>query len=168
MSRRASIPPGWLAQYGRLIGAWARRAQNRQDAEDATHDAVLRYLESDCAAVEDPAAYLRRSVSNRAVSLHRAQAVRQTVALHELAEDLHPATESAEERWRAQRLAQDMLAALAELPADCQETFKLRRLEGLSNGEIALRLGVSRNMVERHMMRAMRHLQDRLQDDGGP
>jgi len=154
---------GWLAQYCRLIGAWARGSANRHDAEDATQDAALRCLEGDGAAVGDPAAYFRRSVANRAVSLHRYRSVRAAVALQDIGDGEHPVSDSAEAHYQARRLAERMAQALGELPPACQEAFRLSRFEGLSNAEIAGRLGVSRNMVERHIMRAMRHLQDRLQ-----
>ncbi|SOE47250.1 sigma-70 family RNA polymerase sigma factor [Orrella dioscoreae] len=161
----SSVPPAepvWLAQYRKLARLWARGGANRHDAEDAAQDAALRCLERAGSALEDPSAYLRRSVANRLVSLHRAQRVRQAQALHELAEPEHPAAASAEAHYQARQLAERLTDALCELPPACQEAFRLRRFDGLSNGEIAERLGVSRNMVERHMMRAMRYLHDRM------
>ncbi len=53
-----------------------------------------------------------------------------------------------------QRLEQ-VQAVLNCLPARCGEVFWLFRIEGLRQGEIASRLGISVNMVERHVMRAM-------------
>ena len=44
---------------------------------------------------------------------------------------------------------------IAALPPRCREAFVLSRFEGLANGEIAGRLGISRNMVEKHVMRAL-------------
>ena len=52
--------------------------------------------------------------------------------------------------------------ALSELPAACRECFLLRKLDGLSHLEIADRLGVSRSMVEKHIVNAMKHCRIRI------
>ena len=68
---------------------------------------------------------------------------------------------------RNQRL--DLLQrALAELPAACRDCFLLRKLEGLSHPEIAERLGVSRSMVEKHIVNAMKHCRVRLRQWESP
>lgn len=167
MSRhRPADQKDWLAPYGKLFDAWRRRRSRREDAEDALQDTVINMLENGAGAIEEPRAYLQRSVYNRMVSMHRAKTVRAAVPLHELTDDRHPRTASAEETYAAHRLADALLGALFDLPLACQEVFKLHRLEGWSHDRIATHLGVSRNMVERHMMRAMRHLQDELHNHG--
>ncbi|ORE87324.1 ECF sigma factor [Oceanococcus atlanticus] len=50
----------------------------------------------------------------------------------------------------------DVLRAIADLPPRCREVFVLYRFKSLSQAQIAEQLGISRNMVERHVMRAMR------------
>ena len=52
--------------------------------------------------------------------------------------------------------------ALAELPLKCRQVFIWQRLDGCSQQEIAERLNISKNMVEKYMIRAMRHLRDQL------
>lgn len=52
--------------------------------------------------------------------------------------------------------------ALNELPLKCRQVFVWQRLDGLTQAEIALRLNVSKNMVEKYMIRTMRHLRVRL------
>ena len=52
--------------------------------------------------------------------------------------------------------------ALAELPVACRESFLLRKLEGLSHPEIAERLGLSRSVVEKHIVNAMKHCRNRI------
>jgi RNA polymerase sigma factor (sigma-70 family) len=53
-------------------------------------------------------------------------------------------------------------AAINRLPARCREVLWLRRVDGLSQKEIAARLGVSEGTVEKHMMHAARLLADML------
>ena len=52
--------------------------------------------------------------------------------------------------------------ALAELPRLCRESFLLRKIEGLSHPEIAERLGISRALVEKHIVNAMKHCRVRM------
>src|SRR5690606_19495356 len=47
-------------------------------------------------------------------------------------------------------------AAIEALPPRCREVFLLYRFEGLDQATIASRLAISRNMVEKHVIRAMR------------
>ena len=47
---------------------------------------------------------------------------------------------------------------LANLPPKCREAFALRKVEGLSQREVALRMGVSENTVEKHVGKGLRIL----------
>ena len=60
-----------------------------------------------------------------------------------------------------------LIEAVNELPPRCREVFLLSRFDDLSNGQIAERLGISRNMVEKHVIKAMVHCRRRL-DAIGP
>lgn len=166
MARSRTARKGWLAHYSELIGAWTQRSPSRQDAEDAVQDAALAILEGDGRAIRDEGNYFRRAVFNRSVSLHRAESLRKAQSLDEVPDDMHPVAASAQAICEADQLGQVVLRALGELPDSCQIAFRLRQIEGLSNGEIAQRMGVTRNMVERYMMRTTRHLQDKLQENG--
>lgn len=53
-------------------------------------------------------------------------------------------------------------AALLELPERTRTIFVLRRLEGMKYLDIAARLSISRSAVEKHMERAIAHLNARL------
>ncbi|WP_249204869.1 sigma-70 family RNA polymerase sigma factor [Achromobacter sp. Marseille-Q0513] len=162
MSRLPIRETGWLAQYRKLLGSWARRSSSPRDSEDAVQDTALALLELKGDDIREPEHYFRRATANRRISIHRAETLRASQNLDDLPEDQHPLAASAEASFEANQTARAMLAALAELPDACQQAFRLRQLEGLTNTEIASRLGVSRNMVERYMMRTLRHLQDRL------
>lgn len=52
--------------------------------------------------------------------------------------------------------------AIAELPARRRVVFILHRLHNLSPDEIAAKLNISRNMVDRHLRRAYAHCLDCL------
>ena len=53
-------------------------------------------------------------------------------------------------------------AALDDLPARCRETFVLRKIDELSQREVAKKMGISEATVEKHMVKAMRILTDRF------
>jgi RNA polymerase sigma factor (sigma-70 family) len=48
-----------------------------------------------------------------------------------------------------------LYAAIEALPPKCRQVFIMRRFHDLSQDEIARRLGVSRNMVEKHLRLAL-------------
>lgn len=57
----------------------------------------------------------------------------------------------------------DHLAALVEeLPPRCREVFLLRKSEGLSSRDIAERLGIGRNMVDKHLRLAFAMIAARM------
>ena len=57
-----------------------------------------------------------------------------------------------------------LLRAIAALPRRRREAFVMRKLDGLSYDEIALRMGISRNTVISQIVAAMAELDRRLQD----
>jgi len=63
-------------------------------------------------------------------------------------------------------LARDQMrvvdAALNELPKHCRDVLYMSRLLGMSHGEIAAELGVSKSLVEKYVVRAMLHCRARL------
>lgn len=48
------------------------------------------------------------------------------------------------------------------LPDKCKNIFKLSRLKGLKNKDIALKLGISEKTVESHMRKALKEIRDHL------
>lgn len=63
-------------------------------------------------------------------------------------------------------LARDQLrvvdAALDELPKHCRDILYMSRLLGMSHGEIAAELKVSKSLVEKYVVRAMLHCRAKL------
>lgn len=67
------------------------------------------------------------------------------------------------ERWTGGRQALMRLAdAFDCLPDRCREVVWLRRVEELSQKEVAARMGISEKTVEKHIAKGMRLLADRL------
>lgn len=78
-----------------------------------------------------------------------------------------PRNEWSPERETAARVELQLLAgALSALPPKCREVVRLRRVDGLSQREIALRLGIAEGTVEKHMTLGMRALAEALAGRG--
>lgn len=56
-------------------------------------------------------------------------------------------------------------AALGLLSPPVRTAFTLHKIQGLSHQETAIRMGLSRSTVEKHIMKAMRRLTDALSED---
>jgi RNA polymerase sigma factor (sigma-70 family) len=65
---------------------------------------------------------------------------------------------NSEERIEFQQEIKAVTAALEQLPPICRETLILRRVEGLPQKEVALRLKISEKTVEKHMANGVRLL----------
>lgn len=152
---------GFFEHYEELIGTWTRRLRNRQRAEDFAHDAFVKVLEADQEKVQQPRAYLHQTTRNIAVDHYRREERRALLEM-EIAEQGEESRNDPESYMHAVQLADSIEKALAELPVNCRQVFIWQKLEGQSQAEIAERLGLSKNMVERYMIRTLRHLRERL------
>jgi len=111
------------------------------------------------ATLEHPRPYLFRIAANLAVDLARKTKVRLRYAGDGFALACHaeapPSPEAAAGGAMELRRQQ---ASLRELPPLCRDAFLLNRVEDLTHGEIAERLGVSERTIDRHMVKAWEHL----------
>jgi RNA polymerase sigma-70 factor (ECF subfamily) len=153
-------PRGIFAYYDELLRTWTGKLSNRHQAEDLAQDSLLRVLELKTPP-EQPRAYLHQIARNIAVDAYRREGGREQTTLDALAEFEAP-TGNPEDEAHAVQLAQAIEAALSELPLKCRQVFIWQRIDGCSQQEIAERLDLSKNMVEKYMIRAMKHLRERL------
>ncbi|TDF79297.1 sigma-70 family RNA polymerase sigma factor [Pseudomonas sp. H9] len=149
--------------YRELVSFLCARLGNRQAAEDVAHDAYTRVLErTGDTDIEHPRAFLYRTALNLVIDGHRRGQLRQAESLDVLDSDerfFSPApSQDMEQRQRLELIQR----ALGELSQLCRDCFLLRKLEGLSHQEIAERLGISRSLVEKHIVNAMKHCRVRM------
>ena len=62
-------------------------------------------------------------------------------------------------------LQEKIIRTIDALPEQCQKVFKLSRFEQLKQSEIADRLGISIKTVETHISKALKVLEEKLQED---
>ncbi len=162
MTQKVPRKTGFFEHYEELIGTWTRRLRNRQQAQDLAHDTFVRVLESNPDSVEQPRAYLHQTARNIAVDGFRRE---ELLDAKELATVPPSSSETGdpEQYMRAIQLAESVERALQELPLNCRKVFVWQKIEGLTQAEIAERLGLSRNMVEKYMIRTLRHLRERVE-----
>lgn len=134
---------------------------NPADAADAHQETYLRMLAAlSRTQVEQPSAFLFQIANNVALRMRNRQRFESTLfrnlseaELEGIADGYALPERQAIARQELRRLA----AAVDELPPRCREVFLLARIDGLANGEVAARMGISRNMVEKHLIRALLH-----------
>lgn len=153
------------SQHHAAVRRFLARFLHCEDAaEEVTQEAFVRLLRfRPRQPVDNPRAYLFQVAANTARDWLARQNTRNRVfGDSEMPEDIRcprPCPEAC--TLNHERL--DLLStAIRELPPRCREVFLMSRLDGLNNREIADRLGISRNMVEKHIIKAMlycrRHL----------
>lgn len=144
------------AHYGELRAYARQKVGSAAAAEDLVQEAFVRLAGLGETRIENPRALLYRIIGNLAIDKGRREARdRQRLAPLDDA-DLAAADEPDAERGliARQRLAH-LKEAVEALPERCRQCFILRRFEDVDPDEIALRMGISRNMVEKHLRHAV-------------
>lgn len=145
----------WIADEARahetVLRAWLRRRfPATLDVDDVVQDTYLRILRArPQAPVRSPKAFLFAIARNLAMDRFRRRSASPEVALAEdLSGQVMDETQPSEEAERGRERDLDLLQqAIDALPGRCREIFTLRKLHGLSQGEIARRLGISERTV---------------------
>ena len=143
----------YLNSYSRLRQALQRRTGCAAAAEDLSQDVYLRLADREDRDLASPEAYVARTAANLALDWRRS-AVRRGV-MAPFPSDLASDLPSAERTLVARERLKLVLQIADRLPPRCREVFVLRKLEGLEQREIAERLGISMNMVQKHLRKAL-------------
>lgn len=150
------------------------RTGSPEDADDVLQDLWVRLSGVSPGPVANGRAYLFRMAQNLVLDrlkLRRRSGARDHHWLRSEFGDGAVASEPVDqsrsvEQALIDREDVDRLAfAVAALPRGAARAFRLHKLDGLSHGEVAARLGISKSGVEKHMAVAMAHLRRSLTDD---
>lgn len=137
------------------------RTGSRHIAQDLTQEMYFRVLSiaNEFPTYNDARNYLIRVALNAATDYLRVERRRTQLldgAIH-LFENYSP---SEEDRLYHKEQLSVIDQALSELPEKCREMLYLSRIEGLTHAEIAARMGVSRSLVEKYIVRALLHCRE--------
>lgn len=156
------------AYHRRLVGSLRCYLGCELAAEEVAQEAYLSVWRATAAGeVKYPRAYLFRTAEHLAFDrLEREAVERRHRAEAPLSEAIVAPGPSPEAQLLAEQCWAIVACAFNELPPACREAFVLHKLQGLRHAEVALRLGISKSMVEKHIMRALAHCRSRLRERG--
>lgn len=157
------------SEGSRLLRFFRAQLRSPQDAADATQETFLRLMGAPRPeAIANPQAYLFAVARSVAIAIDR-RAARDRMLFTDADPQAAACPDPGVERLLAARQELALLArAIRRLPRRCQQVFILSRLHGLPNGQIAAQLGISRNIVEKHIMRALIGCAEARRDGGAP
>jgi RNA polymerase sigma factor (sigma-70 family) len=149
-----------LAHEQSLVRYLFRTWPNRQEVFDLRQDIYVRVYEAAAKArPQAPKSFLFSTARNlmtdrvrrrRIVSI---DAVGDLDALNVLIEDISP-----EQRISAHEELRRLADAIDQLPPRCREVVWLRRVDEVSQKDVASRLGITQKVVEKHVMKGMKLL----------
>lgn len=149
-----------LAHETYLVRYLRRIWRQPQDIDDLRQDAYTRIYEAAALARPlQPKSFLLTTARNLVVNLHRRNRVVSIESVGDF-DDLNVSLDelSPERRLDARQQLRRLADALNSLPPKCRQVIWLRRVDGLSQKEVAERLGISVRTVENHILKGMRLL----------
>jgi RNA polymerase sigma factor (sigma-70 family) len=154
----------WLAEHivphERAIRQWLSRRAPDLEIDDVVQEmyARLASLES-VEDIRNPRQYAAQAAVSIALNMTRHSRVVPMIPLAEFEDVGFASLEPSPERvLDSQEELQELEKSLQELPPLCRTAFLLRRVEDLSQKEVAEKLGISVKTVEKYMARSVRFL----------
>ena len=141
--------------YTELFRFLSRKLRDRHLAEELTQETFSRALSS-TQQISSHRALLYHIAKNLLVDRYRDSQHR--LSAEEMPDTdslLAPGSQQPESLIENQQYIASIIATIEALPPRCREAFILHRFDGLSQNEVAARMGISTNMVEKHIIRAM-------------
>lgn len=164
LTGRAVSLRGALARY------FQRRIQDASEVDDLVQEVFLRLVRrgevSEVGEPEKLEGYVFKTAASVLADRSRRRKVRQADRHVPFEPEVHAGEAPGPERTLIGLETLEAIGlALLELPERTRRVFILRRIEGLSAPETARRLGVSPGAVDKHMLKAVRHILARTRDD---
>jgi RNA polymerase sigma-70 factor (ECF subfamily) len=159
------IVEDFLAVYANLKRWLLRETGNADDAADLVQESFVRWLDfarADNVLVHNPRAFLFQVARNLIQDRWRTDGRRASLLNQSQRADSVETTISTEHAVESRQRLAMIVKTVEELPPRCREAFKLHKFQGLSHDEVARRMGISRNMVEKHIIKAMLHIRSRI------
>ncbi|WP_343684746.1 RNA polymerase sigma factor [Asticcacaulis sp.] len=164
MTDPARLTETYFAKRDVLLRYLTRLCGDEASAEDVLQDLYLRLMRGGIDGdIQEPLAFLFRMANN--LWLNRRRALSRREAREDAWQGLNPqmtgeadASPDAEARLGARQTLRAVLKDIDALPPRTRDIFRLHKLEGLSQTEVARRLDISLSSVEKHLSSALKHL----------
>lgn len=142
-----------------LRGFIAKQVRSHQEIDDILQDTLLRSMQTgDKACIRNPLAYAIQ-VARSVVQDHWRRLLRQPLISENdntvVDAESKVASPTLDEQQMYRQQLELLLKILGDMPELRRKVFLLRRLEGLSREEIAIRLDMNDEAVKKHISRAM-------------
>jgi RNA polymerase sigma factor (sigma-70 family) len=166
----SGIQAVYLQERAKLLRLLVARLGNPDEAEDVLQELWVKLQHASLGPVASPLAYLFKTANNLAIDRRRSEiwrSVREAnwVDVQPTAEELPEPVDALIARERLRHVE----AAIAALPERAGRAFRLYRLDGMPQKEIARELGVSLSLVEKLLQQAYRCIHDAgRQTSAGP
>lgn len=164
---------GWVSRrilpLEARLRSWLRVAFPGIDIDEVVQETYCRISALDSVAhIADPRSYFFQTARNVVLQQIRRTRVVSIEAASGLVEFDHALADDdvSPERIVAGRRALARVEALiAALPDRCRQIFQLRKIEGVSQREIATQLGVTETIVENEVARGLRRILDAMSEE---
>lgn len=164
--QRLALEASLFQRYsGELLRFLTAKLGCREQAADVVQDTFVRIRGiKDLSSVAQPRAFLYKTALNLTVDLFRRQRIRsERITPLAESEDMPSAAPRQDAEVEAKERVRVLYEAIAELPPKCRQVFLLHKFLDMPHAYIAARLGISKNMVEKHVMKAMAHCRARVE-----
>lgn len=142
--------------YKELIGYFSRTLSDTEHAKDVVQETYLRIsaMGERANAVAEPRAFLYQTAKRILIDEWRKKKHYSPVSLHET-EHISSSHEEPLEHLLSHNRMKQLHETINALPPRCQEAFRLHKFEGYSHKEIAEKMGITKNAVEKHIIKAL-------------
>lgn len=164
-------PQGLLLELQKLRAELRRflvaRTGSESEADDLLSELWIKISVGTPGPISSPKAYLFRMTNNLALDRARERRRRERReqdwtadqfgtgdGSFEVADPARTVEQALIDREEVMKLAE----AIGQVPEGARRVLRMHKLEGLSHGEVAERLGITKSAVEKHMAVAMTHL----------
>jgi RNA polymerase sigma-70 factor (ECF subfamily) len=161
----SSLARIYLEKRVNLVRFFTARTGSSAEAEDIVQDIYMKLATVDPTLIGNPAAFLYKLGTNIHLDRLRTQRRAQSrdgaylnVYAAGSADEPTADSPSPEESWASRKQLAEVMAVVKSFPPQRLRVFTMHKLEGLSYGEVAGALGISKSAVEKHMMAALRQL----------
>lgn len=151
--------------YKELVGYFSKNLGDQERAKDVVQETYLRIsaMGEKATAVVEPRAFLYQVAKRIIIDEWRKEKNAPLLSL-KAAEEVSVEEEPLEQLLSNARIRK-LQNTIDALPPRSKEAFKLHKFEGYSHKEVAVKMGISKNAVEKLIIRALISCKHAVEDD---